>query len=242
MSEQRRAAFFDLDGTLLDLTLVHTYAYYARNQRSIVNSLYRFSKVVASVPLLLLLDFYSRRVFNIYHFSKYKGMDRDRLIALAEDLFATVVKPSIYPGSDDLVQRTRDAGFRTVLITGTLDFTVDPIAQHFGFHEVICNHLEFVNHIATGRVVPPLIAESEKARAIREYCEKKKIDPRACSAYSDSYSDLPMLNAVGHPVATNPDKRLKRVALAQKWPIIDLGSSARESKSVLQAQGSGKFV
>lgn len=222
MAAKRKAAFIDLDGTLVNSTLVHTYAYYARNHRSILKSLYKLTKVVASVPLLLLIDLYSRKAFNIYHFRRYKGMDRDRLIGLADDLFETVTRPSIYPRAYDLVRESHEAGFRNVLVTGTLDLAAEPVAEHLGFDDLICNRLEYKNHIATGRVIPPLIAEKEKVTAIAEYARKENIDLGRSRAYSDSYSDVPMLETVGDPIATNPDRRLKRVAKERRWAVIHL--------------------
>jgi HAD superfamily hydrolase (TIGR01490 family) len=217
-----KAAFYDLDGTLLSCNLVTTHAYYARNDRSLVKSVYQFTKVLLSVPLLFGLDLYSRSLFNVFSFRAYRGMHRDRLIGLADDLFEVTLKPSIFPRAEDLVNHTRNLGYRNVLVTGTLDFTIRPVALHFGFEEVICNRLEFKNHVATGRVLPPLLAENEKARAIREYAAEEGIDLAECYAFSDSSADVPMLSAVGHPVATNPTRRLRRVALQRHWPILEL--------------------
>lgn len=217
-----KAAFYDLDGTLLSCNLVTTYAYYARNDRSIVKSIYLFTKVLLSVPLLFGLDLYSRTLFNLFFFRAYRGMHRDRLIGLADDLFEVTLKPSIYPKAEELLQRTRDEGYRNVLVTGALDFTVRPIALHFGIEEVICNRLEFKNHIATGRVLMPLVAEKEKATIIRAYAEREGIDLAESCAFSDSMSDIPMMVVSGHPVATNPSRRLRRVALRNHWPIIEL--------------------
>jgi len=92
-----KAAFYDLDGTLLSCNLVTMHAYYARNDRSLVKSVYQFSKVLVSVPLLFGLDLYSRKLFNVFSFRAYRGMHRDRLIGLAEDLFEVTLKPSIFP-------------------------------------------------------------------------------------------------------------------------------------------------
>jgi HAD superfamily hydrolase (TIGR01490 family) len=217
-----KAAFYDLDGTLLSCNLVTMHAYYARNERSLIKSIYQFTKVLLSVPLLFGLDLYSRSLFNIFSFRAYRGMHRDRLIGLADDLFEVTLKPSIFPQSQALIDTTRDLGYRNVLVTGTLDFQVRPIALHFGFEEVICNRLEFRNHIATGRVLPPLLAENEKARSIREYGVQEGIDLSECCAFSDSSADVPMLSAVGYPVATNPTRRLRRVALKKNWPILEL--------------------
>jgi len=224
-----KAAFYDLDGTLLSCDLVMEHAYYARNDRSLIRSAYQLSKAVMKVPWLAGLALHSRKKFNVSLFRAYKGMHRDRLVGLADDLFEVTLKPSIFLQAKPLIHCTRELGYRNVLVTGTLDFTVRPIALHFGIDDVICNRLEFKNHLATGRSLRPLIAEDEKARSIREYAEKEGIDLSQSCAFSDSFADIPMLTAVGHPVATNPTPRLRRKALQNNWPIIEL----RENSSTL---------
>ena len=219
---RNKAAFYDLDGTLLSCNLVTTYAYYARNDRSIFKSLYQITKVGLSVPWLFGLDLYSRTLFNVFFFRAYRGMHRDRLVGLADDLFEVTLKPSIYPRAKELIDKTRQEGYRNVLVTGALDFTVRPIALHFEMDEVICNRLEFKKHIATGRVLQPLVAEKEKARIIEEYAEQEGIDLKQSCSFSDSTSDIPMLAVTGNPVATNPTRRLTRIALQNQWPLIHL--------------------
>ena len=221
-TKPQKAAFYDLDGTLLSCNLVSTYGYYARNDKSILKSLYQFAKVLVSVPIFLGLDLYSRTLFNVFFFKAYRGMHRDRLIGLADDLFEVTLKPSIYAKSGALVQQTRDQGYLNVLVTGALDFTVRPIALHFGFDEIICNRLEFKNHIATGKVLDPLIAESQKATIIKSFAEEHALDLSRSCTFSDSTSDIPMLEVTGHPVATNPTGRLKHFAKQKQWPIISL--------------------
>jgi HAD superfamily hydrolase (TIGR01490 family) len=217
-----KAAFYDLDGTLLSCNLVTMQAYYARNQRSLLNSAYKFTKVLLSVPFYFGLDLYSRALFNRVYFRAYRGMHRDRLIGLADDLFEVTLKPSIFPQAQALIETTRTLGYRNVLVTGTLDFQVRPIALHFGIEEVICNRLEFKSHIATGRFLPPLLAEDEKARSIADYAAAENIDLEHSCAFSDSSADVPMLSAVGHAVATNPTRRLRRIAMENNWPILEL--------------------
>jgi len=217
-----KAAFYDLDGTLLSCNLVSMHAYYARNDRSIVRSAYQFTKVLLRVPVYFGLDLWSRASFNKFSFRAYRGMHRDRLVGLADDLFEVTLKPSIFPKAQALIETTRELGYRNVLVTGTLDFQVRPIALHFGFEEVICNRLEFKKHQATGRFLPPLLAENEKARSIEQYAAEENIDLAQSCAFSDSSADVPMLSAVGHPVATNPTRRLRRIAQERHWPILEL--------------------
>lgn len=227
-AQPHKAAFYDLDGTLLSCNLVTTYAYYARNDSSLLKSAYLFLRVLFSVPILFALDLYSRSLFNLYFFRFYRGMNRDRLIGLADDLFEVTLHPSIYPQAEELVRRTREEGFRNVLVTGAHDITVRPIALHFGIDEVICNRLEFKNHLATGRVLSPLVAENEKARIIRDYAEAEGIDLAQSCAFSDSTSDIPMLAVTGHPVATNSTRRLRRYAQKHGWPVIELSDTKND--------------
>jgi phosphoserine phosphatase len=77
--------------------------------------------------------------------------------------------------------------------------------DYLGIETYVANHLEFVGGIATGRLLPPVLAAATKAQWIREYAEKEGINLSQSFAYSDSMSDLPMLSIVGHPAAVNPD-------------------------------------
>jgi alcohol-forming fatty acyl-CoA reductase len=121
-----------------------------------------------------------------------------------------------------LVEADRRQGFRLVLVTGELDFALAEVADYFGFDSVISNALVYEKGTATGEVATPLIAEEEKAKAIQRLCRQCEVQPAQCKAYADSFSDAPMLESVGNPVAVNPDRRLRRVAKQRGWPIINL--------------------
>jgi HAD superfamily hydrolase (TIGR01490 family) len=167
-------------------------------------------------------DLYSRRLFNDLFFLRYRGESEDRLRYLAEELFEKVIRPSIFPGAYDLVDKSKRLGLRQVLVTGALDLTVKPLARHLGIDHAVTNHLEFVDGKATGRLLPPIMAAATKASWIRIYAEKEGLNLSECYSYSDSMSDLPMLSVVGHPTAINPDFRLRNTALQHDWPILDL--------------------
>ena len=216
------AAFYDMDGTLVRTNLVHAFAYNARNQQGLWRSVKKTLSTFASVPLFLAADFYNRRLFNDIFFVRYRGESEDRLRYLADELFETTIKPSIYPGAYTLIAKSRELGLRQVLVTGALDITVQPLARHLEIDDYVTNRLEFVDGYATGRLLPPVMAAATKASWIRIYAEKERLNLTDCYGYSDSMSDLPMLSVVGHPTAVNPDLRLRNTALQHDWPILDL--------------------
>jgi len=216
------AAFYDLDGTLIRTNLVTTFAYYARNDQGIWRSVRRTAATVAAVPLFIAADLYSRKVFNDLFFKWYKGQSEDRLRFLSADLFEDVIRPAIFPGTRELIEKSRSLGLRQVVVTGALDVTIAPLVRYLGIDAYAANRLEFVEGRATGRLVPPVMASATKASWIRTYAEREGLSLSDCYCYADSMSDLPMLSMVGHPTATNPDFRLKATALRHDWPVVSL--------------------
>jgi HAD superfamily hydrolase (TIGR01490 family) len=218
-----KAAFYDVDGTLVRTNIVHTYAYYAMNRGSLLGIAGRTLGTVASLPLFAGLDTVGgRKVFNEFFYRYYKGLTQDRLVTLAEDMFEDVLKPALYPGAQDLIDEARRAECRIVLVTGALDFTIMPLARYLGADDVIANKMQFVGGVATGKVIPPIIEGANKANSIRDYCVREKIALDKSHAYSDSASDYAMLAVVGRPTAVNPDFKLRSLARAYNWPVLDL--------------------
>jgi HAD superfamily phosphoserine phosphatase-like hydrolase len=109
-----------------------------------------------------------------------------------------------------------------VVVTGALDISIQPLLRHLGIEEYVANRLEFVDGVATGRLIPPVMASSTKASWIRIFAEREGLSLSECFCYADSMSDLPMLSMVGHPTATNPDLRLRSTALRHDWPVLSL--------------------
>jgi HAD superfamily hydrolase (TIGR01490 family) len=220
MSDRTRAAFFDVDGTLVGTNIVHAFAYYAMNQGTILGTAWQTARTVLSVPLFWATDRLDRKAFNELFYGYYRGQSADRLETLADELFEDVLRPAIFRGTSDLLQGARRAGCRIVFVTGALDFTVRHLADHLGADDLIANRMRFVNGVATGQVIPPIIEGAHKALAIRDYCVRNDVALEGSFAYSDSFSDYPMLAVVGHPAAVNPDARLARVARAYEWPVL----------------------
>jgi HAD superfamily hydrolase (TIGR01490 family) len=216
------AAFYDLEGTLVKTNLVHTLGFYARNQPGLISSLKKSAATLVSLPVFAITDQYSRKVFNDLYFKRYKGQSEDRLRYFAEELFETVLKPAIFPGTYELLEKSRSLGLRQVVVTGALDVSVDRLMAHLGITQYVANRLEFVNGLATGRLLPPVMAAATKASWIRVFAEREGLSLSDSYAYTDSMSDLPMLSIVGHPAAVNPDMRLRQTALHHDWPILNL--------------------
>jgi HAD superfamily hydrolase (TIGR01490 family) len=216
------AAFYDVDGTLIRTNIVHAFAWYARHQPTLTGSLWKSAKTAASIPMFLVADKLSRKVFNQLFYGYYKGEPEDRLVVLARELFEDVIRPSLFPRARDLIAESRRAGLRQVIVSGGLDFTVRPLAEYLGVDDFIANTLEFENGYATGHLGKPFVAGASKAVIMRDYAAAHDLDLTRSYAYSDSYSDYPMLAVVGHPTAVNPDFRLRTVARSYDWPVIDL--------------------
>lgn len=218
----KAAAFYDLEGTLVATNLVHTLGFYAKRQQGLWQTARKSVETLAKLPFFGITDLYSRNVFNEVFFRSYKGFSQDRLRYFSDELFEEVLKPAIYAGTPELIEQGKKIGQRQVVLTGALDFTIARLMTYLGIDDFVANRLEFVNGYATGRVLPPVMASATKAKWIREYAEREGINLSESYAYSDSISDLPMLSIVGHPVAVNPDFRLKQTARQHDWAVLDL--------------------
>ncbi len=217
------ASFFDVDGTLVRTNLLHPTIFYLANQSNPLKSLGSLVRAAASGPRMALAEAIDRRRFNELLFATYERISRDRLLLLADEAFDRVVKRALFPGARDLVDRSTALGHDVVFVSGALDFLMERLAKYFGAAAYISNRLEFKDGYATGKLIRPVVAGPEKARLVREWARDHGHDLADCFAYSDSYSDVPMLSVVGHPCVVNPDLRLGKLARTYAWPVVHLG-------------------
>jgi HAD superfamily hydrolase (TIGR01490 family) len=150
-----------------------------------------------------------------------RGFTPEELSSLVAGAMERVLRPLVYAESLDLVQRHRRRGEPVYIVSATLQEIVEAIADDLGLDGALGTVCEVVDGKYTGRAIRPLHAEN-KARCIREL----DFDLDASTAYSDSHTDLPFLEAVGHPVAVNPDRALRRIAAARDWPVLEFGRRA----------------
>jgi HAD superfamily hydrolase (TIGR01490 family) len=218
------ASYFDVDGTLIRTNLVHPTLFYLSNMKTPFESLGKLARAAMKTPQMLLAEFRDRRVFNEVLFSTYEGVSKDRVTILSEEIFEKVIRPALFPFAKDLVARCRAEGHDVVLVSGALVEIMEHLAAHLGATHVIANRLEFKDGFATGRLQRPVVAGPEKSRLVREHARAHGHNLDDCFAYSDSYSDVPMLSIVGHPAAVNPEPKLADLARTYGWPVLSLAS------------------
>jgi HAD superfamily hydrolase (TIGR01490 family) len=136
-----------------------------------------------------------------------------------------VLRPLVYAEPLRLVEQHRERGERVFVVSATLQEIVEAIAEDLGFDGGLGTVCEVRDGRYTGHAVRALHAGA-KAECLREVAAREGLDLAACTAYSDSHTDLPFLETVGHPVAVNPDRELRRIAADRGWPILEFSDRA----------------
>ncbi len=217
--QKKTIAFFDVDGTLLSSTIVHCYVWLRTSSLSPIRKLFWSIGFLPKVLYYLILDRISRPQFNRVFYRNYRGMDAEALKISACEMFESYLRHKVLPEAITQIAEHKAQGHRVVLLTGSLDFIVHPIAEFFEAESVLAAQLVERDGRFTGELTTePLIGE-QKAIAMKKYSEQLGSPLDICYAYGDGQSDLPMLNAVGNPVAVNPSKGLRKHALEANWEI-----------------------
>jgi HAD superfamily hydrolase (TIGR01490 family) len=213
------AAFFDLDRTLISGSSTFTLAAAARHAGMIPShQLLRASVGAIMFKLSGAGDDTTDRVREqLLQF--VTGQRQDDLSALNERILP-VLLGMIRPEARRLLDLHRQAGRATYIVSAAPQEIVGPLAQSLGMAGGIGTRGEVADGIYTGQLAGPFCYGAGKVEAMEELSRWDGLDLSQCYAYSDSASDLPMLRAVGHPVAVNPDKRLEREARRNGWPIV----------------------
>lgn len=142
-----------------------------------------------------------------------------------EQFMLEVIGPAVRPQALELVQQHRQAGAQLLIVTATNDFVTGPIAQLFGVDELIAVELERdAGGQLTGEIVGIPSARDGKVQRMEQWLRRRQLDWAQVETtfYTDSINDLALLERVSHPVATNPDDRLRALAQERGWPIVEL--------------------
>lgn len=217
------AAFFDLDRTLIRRSSVLTLAPAFRRA-----GLIRRRDLVHSA--LLQVQFVLRgasaervRTASEDGLRVLAGYPVSELRSLVAGQMERALQPLVYGQALQLAAEHRERGERTYIASATLQEIVDAFAELLSFDGAIGSLCEIVDGVYTGRTLRAAHGES-KAEAVRALALEHGFDLAASSAYSDSYTDIPFLEAVGRPVAVNPDRRLRAIAAERGWPVLRFAS------------------
>jgi HAD superfamily hydrolase (TIGR01490 family) len=219
----RGAAFFDLDRTLIRRSSMLALAPTLRRHGLIGwRSLARASVWHA----VYLLRGVSSRELNHVAGKTFKLMEGWPVEQLRE-LIQTQIEPLAALAFPDAISRMRAhqaRGERAIVVSSSLIDLVDPLAERLGLDGAIASRPEIRDGRYTGRV-EAFLHGAAKAEAVRRYAAAQGLDLSASSAYTDSRSDIQLLQTVGHPFAVNPDRALERAAAANRWPVLHFASS-----------------
>jgi HAD superfamily hydrolase (TIGR01490 family) len=172
-----------------------------------------------------------------------EGRPVEELRLLSEEIFDELMAERIWSGTHALARLHLDAGQRVWLVTAAPVELGAVIAARLGLTGAIGTVAEVVDGIYTGKLVGDLMHGPAKAAAITDLAAREGLDLARCAAYSDSVNDLPMLTAVGRPVAVNPDSALRRAARDRGWEIRDFRTGRKAAKiAVPAAAGAGVVV
>ena len=211
------AAIFDVDGTIVASNVVSHYAWLKLQELPMALRPLWMVALMGRVPYYWLLDKLSRAHFNRVFYKNYKGWKPARARALGMQSFYGYVLERLYPEAIAALREHKSAGHRIVLLSGTLDFLLEPFKDLAD--DVLTARLEEENGVYTGELSGAPVAGEARARMLASFARRRNVDLSRSYAYADSISDLPMLEAVGIPVVVNPDARLRAAARDRGWQI-----------------------
>ncbi len=211
------AAIFDVDGTLVGSNVVSYYAWLRLRELPPAKRPLWLASFLPKIPYYWALDKVSRAHFNRAFYKNYAGWKPERARRLGRESFEGFTLQRIFPEALARLRAHKEAGHRVVLLSGALDFLLEPMKDLAD--DVLCASLEEENGAYTGELAGAPVAGDARARMLASFARRRKVDLSRSYAYADSISDLPMLEAVGNPVAVNPDRRLKAAAEERGWPV-----------------------
>lgn len=210
------AAFFDMDKTLIAENSASLYMKHRYEQGEV--STWELARGLGAYLR------YKVGVLDVKAWTKsmmleFRGRNESELVDEGQRLFDELVRDTIYPEAADLVAEHHARGHTVAIVSGATRYIVEPMASYLGVGHILYTRLEVEAGRLTGRVVDPICFDEGKIYWIQQLIEERGIDLARSYFYTDSVTDLPLLDLVGHPVVTNPDPMLYRAAVRRRWPV-----------------------
>jgi HAD superfamily hydrolase (TIGR01490 family) len=215
----RTAAFFDLDKTVIakSSTLAFSKPFFNQgllNRRTVLTSSY-----AQFLFLMSGADHDQMDRMRSYVTSMCAGWDVEQVKAIVNETLHDIVDPLVFAEAAELIADHRHCGRDVVIVSASGEEIVAPIARALGATHAMATRMVVEDGRYTGEVAFYCYGEA-KAAAVRELAVHEHYPLEHCYAYSDSITDLPMLETVGHPSVVNPDRALRREAVARNWPVL----------------------
>ncbi|KQO03606.1 MULTISPECIES: HAD family hydrolase [unclassified Arthrobacter] len=232
---QGEAAFFDVDNTLMrGASLFHVgRKMYQRKAFTL-----RFAAGLAWKQLRFIMRGETMTDVNSVRDAALAfaiGIAHEDILALGEEVYDEMIASKIWPGARALTEHHLSSNRQVWLVTGTPVEVAAVISSRLGLTGALGTVGEVADGLYTGKLVGEFLHGPAKAVAVLDLAARENLDLSRCWGYSDSYNDIPLLTAVGHPVAINPDGRLRRHARANNWPVYDFRSGRRAATLGLRA-------
>ncbi len=224
------AAIFDVDGTLVGSNVVSYYAWLKTREMHPAARPFWLAAFATKIPYYWGLDKISRTHFNRAFYKNYAGWETERAKHLGQESFHCFTLDRMFPDALQQLRDHKESGHRVVLLSGALDFLLEPMKDLVD--DVLCASLAEEDGVYTGELSGTPIAGDARARMLASFARRRNLDLSRSYAYADAISDLPMLEAVGNPVAVNPDRRLRAAAEDRGWQTREWGKNSSVTKKV----------
>lgn len=220
----RPAAFFDIDGTLLAVHSAPLYARYMRQHgRARRRDLLRTAYYLLQYRLNLLdIDRALERASELI-----VGEKEEEIAAFSRRWYEETIRPHLVPAVCALLEQHRSRGDVVALLSTTTSYLADPIARDLGVDHILVTRLEVRDGCFTGRAEGPVCYGRGKVYWAKRFAEEQDVDLSRSYFYTDSVTDVPVLEIVGHPRVVQPDRLLRREAGRRGWPIVPTEEESR---------------
>jgi HAD superfamily hydrolase (TIGR01490 family) len=218
--QREEIAFFDVDHTISRRATALAFVLVCMKRGHI-----KWWYLLGAPFLFLFYRLFSLKMDFLYEFSlpKLYGITRKEFESIANEAFEKYLKKTLFPGAGREIAALHNRGIRVILATSTPFEAVYPLAQFYGISasDIIATQFAYTDGVFDGKLIGVPVYSRYKCSIVRNFMQKSGSELQFCSFYSDSVHDLPLLELVGHPVAANPDFRLRRIALRRGWAIKD---------------------
>ena len=232
LDPKRHVIAFDLENTLIASNVVESYSFLATRRLNTPERMRYVLRTLTEAPGLLKMDRRDRTDFLRHFYRRYEGAPVEQIEQDVQAMMHQLILTKSFPEGLRRVREHRAVGHRTVLITGALEFNVAPLKPLFD--EIIAAEMTVrPDGRYTGEMVRVPPTGETRAQLLSDYCDAEGFRLDECVAYADSSSDLPLFEAVGFPVAVNPETRLAAIARKRGWLVEHWSKSAGAPKPLL---------